>query len=221
MPKAIPEFPTQIDFQAFLSREAHDLKSPFNQILGFTKMILKGQDGPLTDFQREDLTTVYNSSLKALEYIRLMVEAARIGTGEKDFSLADIEVKALIEHVVADWDKNHPAQTVRLEVQVGEGITSLHVDEVQMRQALSSAIAYATAYLIGEGTITLALEKEADRVVISARSRGTLAPAPGSFEVDIHGYLLQAYVARNQGKFLAREVLEDGILLKYSVPGHS
>ena len=43
------ELPEQVDLVHFISREAHDLRSPFNQVVGFTKIVLNGLDGPLTD----------------------------------------------------------------------------------------------------------------------------------------------------------------------------
>ncbi len=55
MARTMPEFPVNFDLGAFLSRESHDLKTPFNHIIGFSRIVLKGQDGPLTDFQREDI----------------------------------------------------------------------------------------------------------------------------------------------------------------------
>ena len=42
MTKSQIEFPTKVDLEEKISVWAHDLRSPFNHILGFTKMVLKG-----------------------------------------------------------------------------------------------------------------------------------------------------------------------------------
>lgn len=52
-----------------MSKMGHDLKTPINAITGFSRVILKGIDGPITDFQREDLTSVYNAGQKLLTMI--------------------------------------------------------------------------------------------------------------------------------------------------------
>jgi signal transduction histidine kinase len=52
-----------------MSKMGHDLKTPINAITGFSRVILKGIDGPITDFQREDLTSIYNAGQKLLTMI--------------------------------------------------------------------------------------------------------------------------------------------------------
>ncbi len=44
----------------------HDLKTPINAITGFSKVILKGIDGPITDFQQEDLTAIFEAGRQLL-----------------------------------------------------------------------------------------------------------------------------------------------------------
>ena len=45
--------PTQIDLDQFISVQAHDLRTPFNHIIGFSKMTLNTiGDAPLTNFQK-------------------------------------------------------------------------------------------------------------------------------------------------------------------------
>ncbi len=54
---------------AATSRMGHDLKTPINTITGFSRVILKGIDGPITEFQREDLTSIDEAGQKLLTII--------------------------------------------------------------------------------------------------------------------------------------------------------
>ncbi len=85
MPKTAFALPTDLDLVEFISKEAHDLKSPFNRILGFTKMLLKGMSGPLTDMQKDDLTVVYENSAQAMTAMSDLVDMARLSRGKKRF----------------------------------------------------------------------------------------------------------------------------------------
>ena len=45
----------------FLANMSHELRTPLNSIIGFSRVIMKGIDGPVTELQQQDLTAIYNS----------------------------------------------------------------------------------------------------------------------------------------------------------------
>jgi signal transduction histidine kinase len=45
----------------FLANMSHELRTPLNAIIGFSRIILQGIDGPITDIQREDLSAIHAS----------------------------------------------------------------------------------------------------------------------------------------------------------------
>jgi len=45
----------------FLANMSHELRTPLNSIIGFSRVIIKGIDGPVTELQQQDLTAIYNS----------------------------------------------------------------------------------------------------------------------------------------------------------------
>ena len=108
MTKSQIEFPTQIDMEEKVSEWAHDLRSPFNHVLGFTKMVLNGMSGPLTDQQKEDLTTAYHSALRAMSQVNNLIEIARLQRGEKDVNRTSQELQAFLDQTIAQWQKKNP-----------------------------------------------------------------------------------------------------------------
>ena len=48
------------------SEAAHALRGPLNATIGFSRLILKGIDGPITEAQKEPLETIYNGSRRML-----------------------------------------------------------------------------------------------------------------------------------------------------------
>src|SRR5690606_6455814 len=45
----------------FLANMSHELRTPLNSIIGFSRVILKGIDGPINEQQEQDLSAIYNS----------------------------------------------------------------------------------------------------------------------------------------------------------------
>ena len=51
----------------FLANMSHELRTPLNSIIGFSRVILKGIDGPVNDMQTQDLGAIYNSGQHLLK----------------------------------------------------------------------------------------------------------------------------------------------------------
>jgi signal transduction histidine kinase len=218
MAQPLPEFPAQFDLAAFLSRESHDLKTPFNHIVGFSRIVLKGQDGPLTDFQREDLTTVYNSGARALFLLSSLIEAARIGRGEKRASPTELEVSLFIEQAVANWKKSNPARTVQVESNIALAAPTLWADEAQLRQVLGCLMSYAVEYVKGAATVILTVVDEPGWLVTTVASHGQKSTNPSELDRELLGYIARAYIEQHGGEIRAREETDDGALICFALP---
>jgi len=83
MTKTTFEILTDIDLAEFISRRAHDLRTPYNHVVGFTKMVLNEQSGPLTDMQKEDLSISYKSAMRALWVMNNLIDMARLSRDER------------------------------------------------------------------------------------------------------------------------------------------
>src|SRR5260370_40755701 len=68
----------------FLANMSHELRTPLNSIIGFSRVILKGIDGPLTEMQEQDLSTIYNSGTHLLGLINDVLDQAKINSGKMD-----------------------------------------------------------------------------------------------------------------------------------------
>lgn len=77
------------------SQMGHDLKTPINAITGFSRVILKGIDGPVTDFQREDLVSIYEAGQRLLTMINDLYavkkqDAARSPVYDRPFRVSEL-----------------------------------------------------------------------------------------------------------------------------------
>ncbi len=130
MPDKKITLPTQIDLDQFISAQAHDLRTPFNHITGFSKMLLNTVgDAPLTDLQKEDLGTVYRSGMRALTLLNGLIDIARINCHEKELAPKDTDIEQLIAQGLAQWKKSNPGADARMDYQVQTTAKSIRVDE--------------------------------------------------------------------------------------------
>ena len=144
------EFPSQIDLVNFVSHYAHDLRSPFNRMMGFLKIVLKGQDGPLTDLQKEDLETVYQNSVNAFTMVSNMIDISRLIAGEKSLNLIESGVPSLFQQAITQWEKYHSDTKlpVQFETHLKGDIASIQVDGILISQAITGLIACVVGILV-------------------------------------------------------------------------
>ena len=99
--------PTEIDLAAFISKEAHDLKSPFNRALGFLKLVLDGFSGPIPEQVGKDLTIAYQNTLYSLMMLDALVDVARLGRGESDLTLDAHSVNFILQKTISEWKRKY------------------------------------------------------------------------------------------------------------------
>ena len=159
----------------FLANMSHELRTPLNSIIGFSRVILKGIDGPLTDMQRTDLEAVYNSGQHLLGLINDILDISKIQAGKMDISIEETDVRDIIKGVMSTaiaLVKDHP---IDLQQSVPEDIPTIRADSCRIRQVLLNIVGNAAKFT-DEGFIRVEARSTANEVVISVIDSGIGIP---------------------------------------------
>ena len=218
MTKSQIEFPAQIDLEEKISDWAHDLRSPFNHVLGFTKLMLKGQSGPLTDMQKEDLTTVYRSSLRAMALINNLIEIARLQRSEKDIKPAPLELEPTIDQSIAEWQKNNPGVEMPIALLMVTQSPSAALDKKPFEWVLHGFFSYLAAYSNGTGSLTLEVVEEADALVFTLRQTGITQKGFDEITLEMFAFICKAYIELQGGQIRQNELDETEAVVQYTLP---
>jgi signal transduction histidine kinase len=211
-------FRASIDLAEFISVQAHDLRSPFNQTVGFSKIILNGQDGTLTDLQREDLTTVYRSSLRALTLINGLIDIARLERGEKSATPAPLDWAVVVEQATAQWKKFYGARTIDIATQFDPAASTIIADEIQLKQIIAGLMALVAEFISDPGQIQIRVEHEPGWRVVSISSEGPRTDQQSSLDTDLLGYVGQALIGLNRGLLRAALETDTGAIVRFALP---
>jgi signal transduction histidine kinase len=218
MTKSQIEFPSQVDLEEKISAWAHDLRSPFNQVIGFTKIMLKGQSGPLTDLQKEDLTTVYRSSLRAMTLINNLIEIARLQRGEKDINRTAVELQDFIDKTIAQWQKNNPGLEMPIATLLTTQAPTIELDKQQTAWILSGFLSYLAAYSDGTGSLTLEVGDEADTLAFKLHQLGITKKGYDEITLEMFAYICKAYIDMQGGGIHQSELGEETAIIQFSLP---
>jgi PAS domain S-box-containing protein len=159
----------------FLANMSHELRTPLNSIIGFSRVILKGIDGPLTEMQQTDLTAIYNSGQHLLGLINDILDLSKIEAGKMELNFDEVDLKPIIKGVMSTAIGLVKDKPITLEQSVPEDLPSIWADGTRVRQVLLNLVSNATKFT-ESGKITLSAEYDADWVHLKVSDTGTGIP---------------------------------------------
>ena len=218
MTKSQIEFQTKMDMEEKISDWAHDLRSPFNHVLGFTKMVLKGMSGPLTDQQSEDLTTAYHSALRAMSQVNNLIEIARLQRGEKDVNRTSVELQSFLDQTIAQWQKNNPTAQMLIATIITVASPSVELDKQQTSWILNGFFSYLAAYSDNTGSLTLEVSEDAKKLVFKLHQIGITKKGYDEITLEMFAHICKAYIDLQKGEILQTSLDETEATVQFSLP---
>jgi PAS domain S-box-containing protein len=138
----------------FLANMSHELRTPLNSIIGFSRVILKGIDGPITDMQQQDLTAIYNSGQHLLGLINDILDLARIEAGKMELNFEEVRLPDIIHSVLSTAKGLVKEKPIQLIEKVPADMPTVRGDTMRVRQILLNLISNAAKFT-DEGFITI------------------------------------------------------------------
>ncbi len=156
----------------FLANMSHELRTPLNSIIGFSRIMLKGIDGPITEAQEEDLTSINNSGQHLLNLINDILDQAKIEAGKMELYFQPVSLYEIANNVIATTRGLIKDRTIQLGADLEEGLPLIDGDQVRLRQILMNFLSNAAKFT-EEGQITLSIRRLGeDRVLIAVADTG-------------------------------------------------
>jgi signal transduction histidine kinase/DNA-binding response OmpR family regulator len=131
----------------FLANMSHELRTPLNSIIGFSRVILKGIDGPLTDLQQEDLSAIHNSGTHLLNLINNVLDISKIEAGKMELVFEEnIDLVELIESVIATTYALVKDKPITLEKHIQPDLPLVKIDTTRIRQVMLNLLSNAVKF---------------------------------------------------------------------------
>ena len=138
----------------FLANMSHELRTPLNSIIGFSRVILKGIDGPVSDMQQQDLTAIYNSGQHLLGLINDILDLARIEAGKMELNFEEVHLADMATSVMSTAKGLVKEKPIQLLQRIPPNMPSVRGDTMRVRQVLLNLISNASKFT-DRGSITV------------------------------------------------------------------
>jgi len=209
--------PSELDLDAFISREAHDLKSPFNRALGFLQLVLKGMDGPISDQAKEDLTIAYLNMQYTLTMINALVDMARLGRGERDLTLEAHPVDYVLQQTISEWQRKYHKENA-VEISFSSPDIQIEADEITIRQGLQQWISYVNEFVQQDAKIEISVQDRPQGCLFTIQSIGKKLQPPPDCDLTMYGFVAQKVLELHHGELQQLKETEQGAFVQFSLP---
>lgn len=144
----------------FLANMSHELRTPLNSIIGFSRVILKGIDGPINELQEQDLTAIYSSGQHLLAMINDILDLSKIEAGKMEIALEVVDLAELIHSVMPTARGLLKDKPIELLLELEPGLPRVQADPLKVRQVLINLLSNAAKFT-DQGKITVRSELRA------------------------------------------------------------
>ncbi len=130
----------------FLANMSHELRTPLNSIIGFSRVILKGIDGPVTELQQQDLTAIYNSGQHLLSLINDILDLAKIESGKMELAFDEVNIADVTNSVVSTMAGLVRDKQIELKRSIEPDLPTARADAIRVRQIMINLLSNAAKF---------------------------------------------------------------------------
>ena len=164
---------------AFLASMSHELRTPLNSIINFSKFVVRGMMGPVTDRQEETLNKVVASGQHLLSLINDVLDMSKIESGSLNLFVEDnVDIKGIIETVVNNSQSLLVEKPVALRTDLPDDMPFLRGDKKRLTQILFNLVSNACKFT-EKGSVVITSKIEDKSLLLTIRDTG-----PGIAEED-------------------------------------
>jgi len=169
----------------FLSRMSHDLRTPMNAIIGYTRILARRLKGAIEERQFRNLENIQTSADNLLGLINEILDISRIEAGRIDLEPESVDLGQLAEECIASV-----APLVKPEVELVQDVDDVPpiiTDADRVRRVVMNLLGNAVKFT-EQGSIAVSLKTVEGSCELSVADTGVGIPAedlPHIFE-DYH-----------------------------------
>jgi len=151
---------------------AHELRTPFNAIIGFSEMILDRQFGDLTSLQEEYLGDIVLSARSLFTLINDILDLSRVESDALELETSDVKMEDLVQRCLALVKEKALKHGIKLTAEVNAAAEPIEGDERKLKRILFNLLAGAIRFTPDGGEVRLNVEMTEHDVLISVEDTG-------------------------------------------------
>ena len=155
----------------FFSIIAHDLKSPFNAIIGFSDMLAEEVQGKNYENIGQYAAIIEDSSKRAMDLLMNLMEWSRSQTGRMEFNPETIDIVGLINDVTALLDDSAKQKSITIYKKTPDNL-AVFADKAMTGTILRNLISNAIKFTQPNGQVAISVQQKKTELIVSVQDSG-------------------------------------------------
>lgn len=139
----------------FIATVSHDLRSPLQCILGYTRFVLDGVSGPVTEKQVKHLQIVIKSATQLGSLVNTILDISKLEAEKLTLNLKPGDVKQLAVDVHQMLTVLAAKYELTLNLDVPDGLPPASMDAEQVQRVMTNLVTNALTLTPAGGSVTL------------------------------------------------------------------
>ena len=154
----------------FLATVSHELRAPLNSILGWGRLLEKGNlDEPTTE---KAIKTIVRNAESQNRLIEDLLDVSRIISGKLRLEVMTIKPINIVESALETVRPAAEAKGIILEIKEDSDVSHISGDPNRLQQVIWNLLSNAIKFTPNDGRVTLEIEREDDFVNLRVKDTG-------------------------------------------------
>lgn len=155
----------------FLSIIAHDLRNPFNTIIGFSKLLLVGFKSYSQEEAEEQLRQILHAGEQTYNLLEDLLLWANSQSGKMVAHLADINVKEVCEQAISLLSDQGKRKNIQIQLSADDDAFA-KADRFMLKTTIRNLLSNAIKFTGNGGRVYISVRKKDGEVVVSVADNG-------------------------------------------------
>ena len=154
----------------FLAVVSHELRSPLNAILGWSKILLTKKVDDAT--RQNALETIEKSARSQAQLINDLVDSARVSSGKLRLELRPVNLYEIVKTLYFAQRPTAEARKITLEFSADDENIQVFGDSIRLQQIFTNLLSNALKFTPEGGSVAINAQTDSDTVKVSVKDTG-------------------------------------------------
>jgi signal transduction histidine kinase len=142
----------------FLATMSHELRTPLTSVIGYAEMLAEGLAGPISQDQKDYLTTILGKADQLLGLITAVLDVSSLESGRLAIERAALSLGDLVASELATFAPQAGRRGIAIQLDACAD-TVVVGDRRKIRQVVSSLVSNAVKFTPDRGKVSIALRR--------------------------------------------------------------